>query len=125
MKDPNITNSFDTIINFEIEKLQKLNISTNDLLHEIKRSIIKAKKEIGKQTIMNDEDEVNEDFKNNIERLRGEIEDFLDILQEKAQKTRQINDLKTSLKEYKEEFIPPSNQIPPLNSQTVFPKNII
>ena len=122
MKDPNITNSFDTIINFEIEKLQKLNISTNDLLHEIKRSIINAKKEIGKQTMMNDEDEVNEDFKNNIERLRGEIEDFLDILQEKAQKTRQINDLKTSLKEYKEEFIPPSIH---LNSQTVFPKNII
>ena len=119
MKDPNITNSFDTIINFEIEKLQKLNISTNDLLHEIKRSIIKAQKEIGKQTIMNDEDEVNEDFKNNIERLRVEIEDFLDILQEKAQKTRQINDLKTSLKEYKEEFIPPSIH---LNSQTVFPK---
>ena len=59
---------------------------------------------------MQDEDDADEIFMTDITDLKREIAIFFDILKDKRTKHRQINDLKTSLNEYKEKFIPPSIQ---------------
>ena len=46
MKDQNTINSFCKVIDHETEKLRNLNIEINESLHDMKRSILNAKKKI-------------------------------------------------------------------------------